>query len=48
VPKDKLGMRWANFALTGWQWLSRVDERLEGVVPRGLFYNAEITGRKPA
>jgi ubiquinone/menaquinone biosynthesis C-methylase UbiE len=48
VPKEKLGMRWAQFALTGWQRLSRMDERLEGVVPRGLFYNAEITGRKPA
>jgi ubiquinone/menaquinone biosynthesis C-methylase UbiE len=48
VPKDKLGMRWANFALRGWQRLSRLDERLEGIVPRGLFYNAEITGRKPA
>jgi ubiquinone/menaquinone biosynthesis C-methylase UbiE len=48
VPKDKLGMRWATFALHGWQRLSRLDERLEGIVPRGLFYNAEITGRKPA
>jgi len=48
VPKDKLGARWAHFALTGWQRLSRVDERLEGIIPRGLFYNAEITGRKPA
>jgi ubiquinone/menaquinone biosynthesis C-methylase UbiE len=48
VPKEKLGARWANFALNGWQRLSRVDERLEGVVPRGLFYNAEIAGRKPS
>jgi len=47
VPKGKLGMRWANFALNGWQRLSRLDERLEGVFPRGLFYNAEIAGRKP-
>jgi ubiquinone/menaquinone biosynthesis C-methylase UbiE len=47
VPKDRLGMRWANFALKGWQRLSAVDERLEGLVPRGLFYNAEITGTKP-
>ena len=46
VPKDKLGMGWANFALKGWQWLSALDERLERVVPRGLFYNAEITGSK--
>ncbi|HVU93343.1 MAG TPA: class I SAM-dependent methyltransferase, partial [Jatrophihabitans sp.] len=47
VPAGKLGLRWANFALRGWQALSAVDERLEGVVPRGLFYNAEITGTKP-
>jgi ubiquinone/menaquinone biosynthesis C-methylase UbiE len=47
VPKEKLGLRWAMFALNGWQRLSAVDRRLEGVVPRGLFYNAEITGRKP-
>jgi ubiquinone/menaquinone biosynthesis C-methylase UbiE len=46
VPKDKLGLRWANFALKGWQQLLRVDARLEGLVPRGLFYNAEITGLK--
>ena len=48
VPKEKLGMRWASFALNGWQRLSRMDERLEGIVPRGLFYNAEIAGRKPS
>jgi len=47
VPKERLGLRWANFALTGWQRLSAIDERLEGRVPRGLFYNAEITGTKP-
>jgi SAM-dependent methyltransferase len=47
VPKEKLGMRWATFALRGWQALSAVDARLERVVPAGLFYNAEITGRKP-
>jgi ubiquinone/menaquinone biosynthesis C-methylase UbiE len=48
VPKEKLGMRWANFALKNWQRLSAVDARLERIVPRGLFYNAEITGVKPA
>jgi ubiquinone/menaquinone biosynthesis C-methylase UbiE len=48
VPKGKLGLRWANFALKGWQRLSAVDARLEGIVPSGLFYNAEITGVKPA
>jgi ubiquinone/menaquinone biosynthesis C-methylase UbiE len=47
VPKDKLGPRWAMFALKGWQRLSAVDAWLEGLVPRGLFYNAEITGVKP-
>jgi ubiquinone/menaquinone biosynthesis C-methylase UbiE len=47
VPKDKLGMRWANFALRTWQRLLKVDARLEGIVARGLFYNAEITGVKP-
>jgi SAM-dependent methyltransferase len=46
VPRDKLGMRWANFALQGWLRLSAVDRILEHVVPAGLFYNAEITGLK--
>ncbi len=30
-----------------WQRLSAVDRVLERVVPKGLFYNAEITGLKP-
>jgi ubiquinone/menaquinone biosynthesis C-methylase UbiE len=47
VPPGKLGMRWATFALNGWKSLSALDEKLEGLVPRGLFYNAEITGVKP-
>jgi ubiquinone/menaquinone biosynthesis C-methylase UbiE len=47
VPREKLGMRWANFALTTWTRLSAVDRVLEHVVPKGLFYNAEITGLKP-
>jgi ubiquinone/menaquinone biosynthesis C-methylase UbiE len=47
VPADKLGLGWANFALKGWQRLSALDRRLEPLVPRGLFYNAEITGVKP-
>jgi ubiquinone/menaquinone biosynthesis C-methylase UbiE len=47
VPKGKLGMRWANFAVRAWQRLSAVDRVLERVVPKGLFYNAEITGLKP-
>jgi SAM-dependent methyltransferase len=48
VPREKLGLRWATFALKGWQRLSAVDARLERVVPKGLFYNAEITGLKPS
>jgi ubiquinone/menaquinone biosynthesis C-methylase UbiE len=47
VPRDKLGLRWANFALKGWLRLSAVDRVLEHLVPAGLFYNAEITGLKP-
>jgi ubiquinone/menaquinone biosynthesis C-methylase UbiE len=46
VPKGKLGMRWANFAMKGWMRLSAVDRVLERIVPKGLFYNAEITGLK--
>jgi ubiquinone/menaquinone biosynthesis C-methylase UbiE len=46
VPREKLGLRWATFALNGWVRLSAVDRVLEHVVPKGLFYNAEITGRK--
>ena len=46
VPREKLGMRWANFALKGWTGLSSVDRVLERVVPKGLFYNAEITAIK--
>ncbi|MFN2519100.1 MAG: class I SAM-dependent methyltransferase [Jatrophihabitantaceae bacterium] len=44
VPRDKLGVRWANFAMRSWQRLSALDRVLEHVVPQGLFYNAEITG----
>jgi ubiquinone/menaquinone biosynthesis C-methylase UbiE len=47
VPKERLGPRWAYFAFHGWQLLSAVDAHLEDIVPRGLFYNAEIAGRKP-
>ena len=47
VPKGKLGLRWANFAMKSWLRLSSFDRLLEGVVPKGLFYNAEITGVKP-
>lgn len=47
VPREKLGLRWANFAYKGWTALSAVDNVLESVVPKGLFYNAELTGLKP-
>ncbi len=47
VAKDKLGLRWALFALHAWRRLSAVDRLLERVVPKGAFYNAEITGLKP-
>lgn len=47
VPSGKLGARWAWFAFNGWTRLSAVDRVLERVVPKGLFYNAEITGLKP-
>ena len=47
VPREKLGMRWATFAMKWWQNLSKIDAVLEKVVPAGLFYNVEITGVKP-
>ena len=47
VRPGRLGMRWANFALRGWLRLSAVDRVLEHLVPKGVFYNAEITGLKP-
>ncbi|CAN5275443.1 class I SAM-dependent methyltransferase [soil metagenome] len=49
VPPDKLGWGWATFACRTWQLLSTVDAKvLSHVVPEGLFYNALITGAKPA
>jgi SAM-dependent methyltransferase len=49
VPPEKLGMGWAMFAYRTWQRLSWLDERvLSRVVPRPLFYNALVTGVKPA
>jgi hypothetical protein len=47
VREGKLGQRWAFFAFIGWMRLSAVDRVLERFVPKGLFYNAEITGLKP-
>jgi ubiquinone/menaquinone biosynthesis C-methylase UbiE len=48
VPAGKLGWGWAIFAYRGWQRLSAFDRRLARVVPAGLYYNALVTGTKPA
>ena len=49
VPKERLGLRWAMFAYKSWTALSELDKRVfSGVVPEGLFYNALVTGVKPA
>ena len=48
VPREKLGFGWAMFAYRTWQRLTWLDERvLRKVLPRELFYNVLITGRKP-
>jgi hypothetical protein len=47
VRRDKLGFRWANFAMRSWLALSTVDRALSHVVPKDLYYNVEITGHKP-
>ncbi len=46
VSPDKLGMRWATFAGGAWQALSKVDSALYKVLPRDIFYNTLLTGRK--
>ncbi|HEY3748543.1 MAG TPA: class I SAM-dependent methyltransferase [Pseudonocardiaceae bacterium] len=49
VQRDKLGFGWAMFAYRAWQRLSWLDENvLAKVMPRELFYNALVTGTKPA
>ena len=49
VPGGKLGVRWNWFAFKSWQRLSALDENvLNKVLPRQVFYNAMITGVKPA
>jgi ubiquinone/menaquinone biosynthesis C-methylase UbiE len=48
VPPQRLGFKWANFAMKGWQRLSTVDRALSRVVPKDLYYNVEITGCKPS
>ena len=48
VPKQRLGIGWAMFAMRSWQRLSMLDDRLlRHVVPESLFYNALVTGVKP-
>ena len=48
VPPGKLGWDWAMFAYHTWQRLSALDRALSRVVPAGLYYNALVTGIKPA
>lgn len=49
VAEGRLGYRWAMFAYRGWQRLAWIDATLlRRVVPAGLFYNALLTGVKPA
>jgi ubiquinone/menaquinone biosynthesis C-methylase UbiE len=43
------GMRWAMTAFNGYRLFTAVDEAvLQRVVPRSLFYNLIVSGRKPA
>jgi SAM-dependent methyltransferase len=47
VPREKLGFGWAMFAYRTWQNLSWVDQNvLAKVLPREVFYNVSVTGRK--
>jgi SAM-dependent methyltransferase len=48
VPPGKLGVGWAMFAWRTWERLAALDHRLSGIVPRQFFYNALVTGTKPA
>ncbi|MFL6138116.1 MAG: class I SAM-dependent methyltransferase [Frankiaceae bacterium] len=49
VAEGRLGWRWATFAYRSWLGLSALDSRvLARAVPRDLYYNALVTGRKPA
>ena len=42
-------MGWAMFAYRSWQRLSWLDQHvLARVVPRAWFYNALVTGTRPA
>jgi hypothetical protein len=49
VQPDKLGWSYKNFAFTSWKLLSWADGNVwRHVVPKGWFYNVEITGTKPS
>ncbi|WP_073250428.1 methyltransferase domain-containing protein [Cryptosporangium aurantiacum] len=49
VPRERLGWNWAMFAYKGWMRLAALDKDVfSKVVPEGLFYNALVTGVKPA
>lgn len=48
IRPERLGWKWANFAMKGWQRLSTVDRALSRVVPKDIYYNVEITGCKPS
>ena len=49
VPPGRLGLGWAMFAYRSWLRLSWLDEHvLARVVPRAWFYNAVVTGTRPA
>ena len=49
VPPGRLGWAWANFAFTSWKVLSWADSNVwRHLVPKGWFYNVEITGIKPS
>jgi ubiquinone/menaquinone biosynthesis C-methylase UbiE len=47
LAPDRLGMRWAFFAFNTWKRLMVVDELAAKVAPKGLFYNALVTGLRP-
>jgi hypothetical protein len=49
VPPGRLGWAWANFAFTSWKVLSWADGKVwRHMVPKGWYYNVEITGIKPS
>jgi SAM-dependent methyltransferase len=47
VAPGRLGWGWATFAYRTWLRLSALDRAVATVVPRELYYNALVTGRKP-